>query len=168
VAEAVNRAKREYLVQGVQYLEVGDHYRMSLFQNLEGYEESLLPLEKEKSIYDQVITDSQVERDFAAALEAMDEVKLFVKLPHWFLVPTPVGDYNPDWAIVFEAQDAFGETREKLYLVRETKGALDEDQLRGMEKMKIDCAERHFEAIGVDYQLATKAEDLRRQVREGC
>jgi len=167
VAEAVNRAKRKYLVQGVQYLEVGDHYRMSLFQDLDGYEESLLPLEEGKSIYDQVIADSQVERDFAAALEAMDEVKLFVKLPNWFLVPTPVGDYNPDWAIVFAAQDAFGETRETLYLVRETKGALDEDQLRGMEKMKIDCAERHFEAIGVPYDVATNAEDLRRQVREG-
>jgi type III restriction enzyme len=105
-----------------------------------------------------------VERDFAEALDEMDEVKLFVKLPDWFVVPTPVGDYNPDWAIVFTVQDEFGESREKLYLVRETKGTLDEDQLRGMEEMKIDCAKRHFEAIEVDYDVVTSAEDLRRQV----
>ena len=161
-AEAINRAKRQFLVQGVQYVEVDDHYRMSLFQDLEGYQDSLLPIQK--SIYDQVITDSRVERGFAEELEDMDEVKLFVKLPDWFVVPTPVGDYNPDWAIVFVVQDAFGEERERLYLVRETKGALDGDQLRGMEQMKIACGRRHFEAIGVDYELATSADDLRRQL----
>ena len=160
-AEAINRAKRRFLVDGVQYLEVGDHYRMSLFQDLEGYEDSLLPIER--SIYDHAIADSKLERGFAEALDGMDEVKLFIKLPDWFVVPTPVGDYNPDWAIVFLVQDAFGEAREKLYLVRETKGALDEEQLRGMEEMKIDCARRHFEAIEVDYDVVTGVEDLRRQ-----
>jgi type III restriction enzyme len=80
------------------------------------------------------------------------------------VVPTPIGDYNPDWAVVFTVQDEYGEAREKLYLVRETKGTLDEDELRGAEKMKIDCGRRHFEAIGVDYGVATSAEELRRQV----
>jgi hypothetical protein len=63
--------------------------------------------------------DSGAERDFALGLEGMDEVKLFVKLPDWFVVPTPIGDYNPDWAVVFQVQDAFGEKRDKLYLVRD-------------------------------------------------
>jgi hypothetical protein len=78
---------------------------MSLFEDMTGYETEdrsppgLLPIEK--SIYDHVIYDSKVERDFAQALEAIDEVKPFVKLPDWFTVPTPIGDYNPDWAIVF-------------------------------------------------------------------
>jgi type III restriction enzyme len=146
----------------VQYVELDDAYEMSLFENLEGYEDSLVPIER--SIYDHVIADSTIERDFAEALDAMNQVKLFVKLPDWFVVPTPVGEYNPDWAIVFAVQDEFGESREKLYLVRETKGALDENQLRGMEEMKIDCAKRHFEAIEVDYDVVTSAEDLRRQV----
>jgi type III restriction enzyme len=150
---------RRFLVDGVQYVELDDAYEMSLFENMEGYEESLVPIER--SIYDHVIADSQVERDFAEALDEMDEVKLFVKLPNWFVVPTPVGEYNPDWAIVFTVQDAFGEEREKLYLVRETKGSLDEDQLRGIEEMKIDCAKRHFEAIEVDYGVVARAEDLR-------
>jgi len=61
-------------------------------------------------------------------------VKLFIKLPDWFVVPTPVGEYNPDWAIVLTVQDEFGEAREKLYLVRETKGTLDEEQLRGSRR----------------------------------
>jgi type III restriction enzyme len=159
--EAINRAKRQFLVDGVQYIELDDAYEMSLFENLEGYEGSLVPIER--SIYDHVIADSNVERGFADALDEMDEVKLFVKLPDWFVVPTPIGDYSPDWAIVFTVQDEFGEPREKLYLVRETKGALDEDQLRGMEDMKIDCAERHFDAIGVDYGVVRDVADLRRQ-----
>jgi type III restriction enzyme len=163
-AEAINRAKRRFLVDGVQYVELDDAYEMSLFENLEGYEESLVPIER--SIYDHVITDSDVERDFAEALDEMDEVKLFVKLPDWFVVPTPVGAYNPDWAIVFTVQDAFGEARETLYLVRETKGSLDEEQLRGMEGMKIDCARRHFNAIEVDYEVETSAEKFRRKILE--
>jgi type III restriction enzyme len=161
-AEAINRAKRRFLVEGVQYLEVDEHYEMSLFGDLDGYEDGLLPIEK--SIYDHVIYDSGVERDFALALEAMDEVKLFVKLPDWFVVPTPIGEYNPDWAVVFWVQDAFGEVREKLYLVRETKGTLDEEELRGMESMRIACARRHFDAVEVDYDVVKDAEGFREQV----
>jgi type III restriction enzyme len=164
VAEAINRAKRRFLVEGLQYLEVGDYYEMSLFENLEGYEDSLLPIEK--SIYDHVLYDSQVERDFAAALEQMDEVKLFVNLPGWFVVPTPVGDYNPDWAIVFYVQDEFGKVRAKLYLVRETKGTEDQEALRGTEALKIACAQSHFETIAVDYDVTASAEGLRKQILE--
>jgi type III restriction enzyme len=79
-------------------------------------------------------------------------------------VPTPIGDYNPDWAVVFHVQDEFGQTREKLYLVRETKGSLDEDELRGVENLRIACARRHFETIDVDYDIATRAEDFRHKV----
>jgi type III restriction enzyme len=161
-AEAINRAKRRFLVEGVQYLEVDDHYEMSLFGNLEGYEDGLLPIEK--SIYDHVIYDSGVERDFALGLEAMDEVKLFVKLPGWFVVPTPIGEYNPDWAVVFWKQDEFGEVQEKLYLVRETKGTLDEEDLRAMESMRIACAHRHFDAVEVDYSVVATAEGFREEI----
>ena len=166
VAQTVNQIKRRFLVEGVQYLEVGDHYEMSLFENLEGYENSLLPIEK--SIYDHVIYDSEIEGDFAERLEAMDEVKLFIKLPDWFLVPTPIGDYNPDWAVVFIIQDQFGDEREKLYLVRETKGSLDPDQLRGSEEMRIECAERHFQALTVDYDVEVDADHFREKILANC
>jgi restriction endonuclease len=160
--EAINRAKRRFLVDGVQYLEIEDGYEMSLFENLEGYADSLLPIEK--SIYDHVIYDSRNERDFAQTLEAMDEVRLFVKLPAWFTVPTPIGDYNPDWAIVFHIQDSFGETREKLYLVRETKATDDPEERRGLENLKIRCAGRHFQTIDVDYDVATDAQQFREKI----
>jgi type III restriction enzyme len=93
-------------------------------------------------------------------LEAMDQVKLFIKLPGWFTVATPIGSYNPDWAIVYAVQDAFGEEQERLYLVRETKGALDPEARRGTETMRITCAKAHFDALGVDYRDIVSAEEL--------
>ena len=130
----------------------------------------MLPIEK--SIYDRVIYDSGVERNFAEALETMDEVKLFAKLPDWFVVSTPIGDYNPDWAVVLHVQDQFGEgrfdnRREKLYLVRETKGSGDPADLRGQEKMKSECAGRHFGAIAVDYDVVSTAEEFREKMLAG-
>ena len=154
----------------MQYVEIDGRegralYEMSLFDDLEAYEDSLVPIEK--SIYDAAIVDSGVERDFALRLEGMDEVKRFIKLPHWFTVDTPIGTYNPDWAILMvrqnefgERQDAFGAPRETLYLVRETKGTLDVEGRRGMENMKIDCAKVHFGTLGVDYADVTEAGEL--------
>jgi len=162
--EVIDRAKRHSLVSGVQYVEIGQVYEMSFFEDLEGYEDSLIPIER--LIYDHVIYDSKVERDFAQALDGMEEVKLFLKLPGWFTVPTPIGEYNPDWAIIWQGQDAFGEAQEKLYLVRETKGSLDEAARRGTENMKIACARRHFGAIGVDCNDVTSAEELQERLLE--
>ena len=81
-------------------------------------------------------------------------------------VPTPIGEYNPDWAIVWQGQDAFGEPQDKLYLVRETKGSLDDDACRGTENMRITCARRHFGAIEVDYSDVTSIEELRKKLLE--
>jgi type III restriction enzyme len=112
------------------------------------------------NFYDHVIYDSHVEREFAAMLENDDEhVKLFVKLPRRFKVRTPVGEYSPDWAIVYNDNGA-----EKLYLVRETKGTLNLDDLRWDEAMKIRFARRHFAiatAGRVDFQFTTAAAGLR-------
>jgi len=78
-------------------------------------------------------------------------------------VTTPIGDYNPDWAIVLEARDAYGRPlgEERLYLVRETKAGLRPDELRPDERRRIACGERHFrEALGVDYRVVERAEQL--------
>jgi len=101
---------------------------------------------------------------FALELEQMDEVKRFVKLPDWFTVDTPIGTYNPDWAILVVRQDAYGEEVERLYLVRETKGSTDEEQRRGLENLKIACARRHFAHLGVDYADVVRAEDLHNEL----
>jgi type III restriction enzyme len=159
VGDAINAAKRRFLVDGVQYQETDhDLFDMSLLDDFEAYEDAIVPVTK--SIYDAVVVDSQVERDFALALERLGAVKLFVKLPDWFTVPTPIGAYNPDWAILAEREDPFGEHKETLYLVRETKGTLDPEQRRGTENMRIACAKRHFETLDVDYADVVSAEGL--------
>jgi type III restriction enzyme len=90
----------------------------------------------------------------------MKNVKLFIKMPDWFIVKTPIGEYNPDWAIVIEPTDQFGDVKNKLYLVTETKGTTELGDLRPSEKRKIKCAEKHFRSINVDYKVVEKPEDL--------
>ena len=108
---------------------------------------------KKKSIYDAVVYSSDVEKNFAIDLDRDERIKLFVKLPVWFSVKTPLGGYTPDWAIVTVKMDAKGkETDEKIYFVIETKGSTSESQRRVSENLKIDCAKKHFEVISVRYK----------------
>lgn len=163
VAEAINRHKRLAIVDGIKYQRIGDqvYYAQELFQQheLTSYLTRMIPTEK--SIYEHVVYDSEsVERPFAEELERNTAVKVYAKLPGWFTVPTPLGTYNPDWAIVVE-QD--GEQR--LYLVVETKAGLFSDDLRDKEKAKIACGKAHFEALATGdnparYQVATKIGDI--------
>lgn len=102
---------------------------------------------REKTDFDFVEIDSTtVERKFAELLDSRDDVVMFMKLPAKFLVPTPVGDYNPDWAIVKKDGES-----ERIYMIRETKSTLDRSLLRPKEKAKIEFGEKHFDAIGIDY-----------------
>ncbi|WP_041864850.1 restriction endonuclease [Sphingomonas sp. MM-1] len=112
-------------------------------------------------MFEHVIYDSGgVERTFAEQLEKNEAVKVYAKLPGWFKVPTPLGTYNPDWAVLVQVD---GE--ERLYFVVETKGDLFDDALRGNEAAKIACGEAHFKALAVDenpasYIRARNIEDL--------
>lgn len=101
---------------------------------------------QQKTDFDYVVYDSSVERQFAELLDAREDIRLFMKLPDEFKIDTPVGPYNPDWAIV-KVEDG----QQKLYMIRETKSTSDANQLRPTEQAKIDSAKKHFEAIGVDY-----------------
>ena len=89
-----------------------------------------------------------------AIWKSHENVKLFVKLASWFRIDTPVGPYNPDWAFVTERE-------EKLYFVRKTKATLDSGELRTKENQKIDCGRRHFQSIGVDYDVVTSLAEVR-------
>jgi type III restriction enzyme len=152
----------DHLVEGIQYEKINEWYEMSLFdQEVESWKQYLVPADH--SVYDQVIVDSEIERDFVHALDLRDDVQLYVKLPSWFKVRTPVGEYNPDWAIVMEDRDAHGDPTGEplLYLVRETKAANWRTSLRPEERRKIKCGERHFEgALGVSYKVVTTAGEL--------
>lgn len=152
----------DQLISGIQYEKINEWYKMTQLEaEIESWMDYLVP--SDRSLYDHVAFDSKVEEEFIQGLENKGEVKLYLKLPGWFKVPTPVGDYNPDWAIVMEERDAHGQPAGKplLYLVRETKGENLRTNSRVNELRKIKCGERHFEgALGVDYKVVTKASEL--------
>lgn len=144
-SEAINRTKRLALVDGIKYTKIGDEhfYAQELFEQeeLKGYLKNTL--EVQKSVYTHVVYDSGgVEKSFAKDLEKNEKVKVYAKLPGWFKVPTPLGSYNPDWAVVVE-----DEGEEKLYFVVETKGSTWWDDLRHLEGAKIKCGEKHFDEL---------------------
>jgi type III restriction enzyme len=146
-AEVINRCKRLALVDGIRYQKIGDDevYAQELFNNeeLTGYLKNML-MDTKKSVYEHLVYESTIERDFADSLEKNDEVVLYTKLPSWFKVPTPLGNYNPDWALILERD---GEQR--LYFVVETKSSLFADDLRDKEWGKINCGRAHFAALAV-------------------
>ncbi len=132
-----------------------------LEEQVETWQEYLVPAAH--SVYDGVIYDSDVEKRFVEGLEKRDDVILYLKLPRWFKVSTPIGSYNPDWAIVMEDRDEFGEAQGKplLYLVRETKDTTHLDELRADERRKILCGESHFQyTLGVSYKVVSMVGDL--------
>ncbi len=143
--ECINRTKRLALVDGIRYQRIGDevYYAQELFEQeeLSGYLKNMLAAKK--SVYEQVVYDSSgVERGFAEELEKNEAVKVYAKLPGWFKVPTPLGSYNPDWAVLIEKDGA-----ERLYLVVETKASLFADDLRDRESAKLACGKAHFQAL---------------------
>ncbi|KKL04341.1 hypothetical protein LCGC14_2617030, partial [marine sediment metagenome] len=146
VTKCINRELHRIMIEGIKYEKIdGEMYEMRLFQEeVLAYLHNLI--EVQHSVYDHVEYDSEVERKFAKDLDSMEEVKLFVKLPAWFKVETPIGSYNPDWAIVKHGD-------ETLYLVRETKSTRDKDKLRKAESDKITCGEKHFEELKVDFKV---------------
>ena len=166
--EVINRTKRLALVDNIKYQRIGDdqYYGQELFQQEElvGYLKNMLQ-DTTKSVFEHVVYDSGgVERTFAEQLEKNQAVKVYAKLPAWFKVPTPLGTYNPDWAVLVEMD---GE--ERLYFVVETKGSLFADDLRDSEAAKIACGAEHFKALAVGanparYVKATKLDDLMAQI----
>lgn len=164
-ADAINRRKGLAIVDGIRYQRLGDqhYYAQELFEQKElmGYLRNMLDETKtKKSVYEQVVYDSGTEADFATGLENNDAVKVYAKLPGWFTVPTPLGDYNPDWAVLVEKD---GE--ERLYLVVETKSSWLPEDLRPKELAKIECGKAHFAALRVceapaQYKVARRVEDI--------
>jgi type III restriction enzyme len=145
------------LVDGIKYDRIVGtgseaEWEMVLFKN-EELVNVLTALQVKKSIYDYVVYESDVEREFARKLDQREDIRLFVKLPDWFKVETPVGTYNPDWAIVKHHD-------ETIYLVRETKSTKDFLKLRTTEADKVRRGQRHFEALGVLFAVTTTADDV--------
>jgi type III restriction enzyme len=143
------------LVDGIKYERLAGpdaDWEMALFEN-EELVNYLTALKVDHSIYDYVTYDSDVERAFAKKLDKRADIKLFVKLPSWFLIETPVGKYNPDWAVV--KHDS-----ETVYLVKETKGTKDFLKLRSSEADKVRCGKKHFETLGVPFAVVVTADEV--------
>lgn len=141
-ASKLTHVLRQMMVDGIKYEKIaGKFWEMRLFesQELEGYLEDMVRVKnKDKTLYDYILVESNVERSFANELENNEDVKFYFKLPFWFKIETPIGTYNPDWAIVFGND-------KRIYFVAETKGTSRLDDLTPDEQCKIKCGRKHFE-----------------------
>ena len=152
VSVAITKAKKEKLINGIQYHKLENEFykQEEIFDDTElyGYKDKNIVdvSDPDKNPFDHVIFDSIIERQFAAACDEDEEVKLYAKLPSTFKVDTPFGGYNPDWMVVIQRE---GEEH-RLYFIAETKGSTDEEQLKGAEKNKIFCGRKHFEVVDTE------------------
>jgi type III restriction enzyme len=162
--QAINRILYDLMIDGIKYQKIGgSEYEMSLFeaQELEVYlnDFSFKVSDPSKTIYEEFVPlDSGVESRFAQDCETSEQVKFYFKLPNWFKIPTPIGNYNPDWALVFEDDN-------KIYFVAETKETgtprVDVSKLHPDEQMKIKCGRAHFKEFdGLKYDVVSKVGEL--------
>ena len=164
-ARLINEQKATVIVEHLSYDPLDDRYDSSIFtENQTAQDLSKAGDRLKKSVFEYVVTDSKIERSFVEKLDVSDEVVVYSKLPRGFFIPTPVGDYNPDWAIAFRDDS----TRIKhIYFVAETKGSLSTLQLKGVENAKIECARKFFASLntkadhgGVKYDLVDSYDSL--------
>lgn len=148
------------MIDGIKYEKIGNkNYEMLLFDEneIETYLDNFTfqVNNNSKTIYEKFIPlDSGVERDFSKDCETRDDIQFYFKLPFWFQIDTPIGKYNPDWALIFKDEN-------KIYFVTETKSSLDHTKIRYEERLKIKCGKAHFSRFDdVDFRHVTKVEDL--------
>lgn len=162
----INNQKARIIINQVTYNPIEESYETTLFTDaqvkIDPYSANG-PLEKH--VLEYAVTDSKIERDFIQQLESNDEVVVYAKLPNGFKIPTPVGDYNPDWAITFKEGNV-----KHIYFVAETKGSISTMEFRDVEKAKMDCARRFFNSINpgddsIKYDVVSNYEQLLAIVR---
>lgn len=142
-AALINDEKATAIIEHITYDVLDEHYGMDVFTDptIKG-KLGVNAMKANKHLYDHIVYDSTNERDFATDLDTNTDVAVYVKLPDGFYISTPVGHYNPDWAIAF-----YEGTVKHIYFVAETKGSMSSMQLRLIEESKIHCAREHFKAI---------------------
>ncbi|CAJ2927913.1 type III restriction-modification system endonuclease [Burkholderia pseudomallei] len=146
IAEAIrliNEQKATVIIEHLAYDPVEDKFDLDIFTAGQTKQDFSKAGDKlQRHIYDYVLTDSNIEHNFVKELDTSSDVVVYAKLPRGFLIPTPVGDYNPDWAISFKEG-----TVKHIYFVAETKGSMSSMELREIEKTKIKCARKFFEEM---------------------
>ena len=162
-ARLINEQKATVIVEHLAYDALDDCYDSTIFTENQTAQDLTKAGDKlKKSLYEYVVTDSKVERSFVTELDTSEEVIVYTKLPRGFFIPTPVGDYNPDWAIAFRE----GKVKH-VYFVAETKGSMSTLQLKGIEDAKIECARKFFASLnekaggeGVAYDVVSSYDAL--------
>lgn len=158
-AALINEEKATAIIEHITYDVLDEHYDTDIFTDstIKG-RLGVNVMKAKKHLYDHIVYDSMKEHDFAADLDTNTNVAVYVKLPNGFYIETPVGHYNPDWAIAF-----YEGSVKHIYFVAETKGSMNSMQLRLIEKSKIHCAEEHFKAISgenVVYSMVNSYQSL--------
>ena len=152
--DIINEQRRLHIVDGIVYKKIGDneYYSQELFKNetLTGYLKKNM-IESTKSPYEYVVYDSGIESALAQEFEKNNNVKVYAKLPDWFKIDTPLGSYNPDWAVLFEID---GE--EQLFFIVESKGTMGFEFLRPSEQGKIECGKAHFKELATQTKSNVK------------
>ncbi|HBB7077788.1 DEAD/DEAH box helicase family protein [Legionella pneumophila serogroup 1] len=142
-SKIINEQKASQVIEHLAYDTLNDKHDLDIFTGAQVKEDfSFAGTPLRRHIYDYVITDSNVERNFVEELDTSSEVMVYAKLPRGFVIPTPVGDYNPDWAIAFKEGAV-----KHIYFVAETKGTMSSLQLREIEQHKINCARKFFHRL---------------------
>ena len=159
-ARIINSCKAMSVIEHIEYNKMDGTYDKDVFtENTLRGKLGENAMKSKKSLYDLVVVDSKGEMNFAEALEREDMVQVYTKLPRGFYINTPVGHYNPDWAVVFKEDSGV----KHIYFIAETKGSIIEADLRDVEKAKIACATKHFQSIGasdVKYSVVDSWETL--------
>jgi type III restriction enzyme len=154
ISTIIKKELHKLMIDGIKYERIAEQsWSMQLFKDEEILSYLNNRFNVKKSVYDAIVYESEIERKFAQELDIREDIKLFVKLPGWFKIETPIGEYNPDWAIVKHEDHT-------IYLVRETKGTKDFSKLRNSEADKINCGKRHFEALGVGFEVVTSSKEI--------
>jgi type III restriction enzyme len=163
-ARIINSCKAMSVIEHIEYNKMDGTYDKTVFtENTLRGKLGENAMTSKKSLYDLVVVDSKGEKDFAEALESKDMVQVYTKLPRGFYINTPMGHYNPDWAVVFKEDSGV----KHIYFIAETKGSIIEADLRDVEKAKIACATKHFQSIGasdVQYDVVDSWDTLYNKV----
>lgn len=154
----IRNVMNKLMINGIKYEKIaGRQYEMKLFESdeIDAYKQNLIKVKNhKKTLYNYIEFDSKVEKQFAEDCENNENIEFYMKLPKWFTIETPIGKYNPDWALIFKDE-------KELYFVAETKGNIDEDQLRVSESMKIEYGKKHFEEFkDIEFKKVEQVNDL--------
>lgn len=158
VVSKIQNVLHKLMIDGIKYEKIaGQYYEMQLFESneIEAFINNLHKVkDQNKTLYNYIEFQSDTEERFAKDCEDNDNIEFYIKLPYWFQIKTPIGSYNPDWALIYKND-------KRIYFVAETKGSLDDQDLRKKEDMKIKCGEKHFKEFeDVNFQKVTKVSDL--------